>query len=70
MAADVLVENQGNTRLVSLPPTISAGCGLSLLVEDSSVEEILKILKKEKIPYSNVYEKIGMQEYKKYGGEN
>lgn len=65
MEAEILTEPLGKTRLVSLPPAIDAGCGLSLLVEEGDIEAIVRHLRKEGIAMEGVYEKLDVHDFRK-----
>lgn len=55
IAAENLCANIEGTRLIPLPPSISAGCGLSLKINDDSLSSVKTMLDSKGLIYSSIY---------------
>lgn len=74
--AELTFEEAGRkSRLIPLPPQLSAGCGLVLQFEWTEREETAEFMKETRIPYTEIYEvtltkqrKKKIQAWKEKGG--
>jgi hypothetical protein len=56
MAAEICCEEAGfSCRLIPLPSSLSAGCGLALLCPREEREKVASLLACEDIPFESVY---------------
>ena len=63
IAAERHCEAAFSCRLVPLPPSISAGCGLALKLEDAQLQPARQILSEQSIPYQAIYKRLDNQKY-------
>lgn len=60
MEAELTCEQEGlPLRLIPLPSTISAGCGLALLLSFDLQPQVTALLIKSSIPFEAIYRKEG-----------
>ncbi len=55
IAAERALLQTDGTRLIPVPPEISAGCGLALRTEETGIKTVAGILAAELIPYEGLY---------------
>lgn len=65
IAAENVCSNLKGSRLVPLPPKISAGCGLSLKVSEEMQGEARILLDTANIAYNGVYKSTNNGDYEK-----
>lgn len=65
IAAENICSEIKGTRLVPLPPKISAGCGLSLKAENADKDKVENLLNTSHINFNAIYEALDGGEYKK-----
>lgn len=64
--AELVFSESGRTsRLIPLPPQLSAGCGLVLQFDWKEREEIRLFLEQKEIRYSGVYEVVLTEKWQK-----
>ena len=63
IAAEKLCETIEGTRLIPLPPKISAGCGLSLKTDNIHKEAVKEKLNTAHISFNSIYERAENGEY-------
>lgn len=62
MEAELLAEDRGlAVRLIPLPTTLSAGCGLALLADLHLQADVCSLLAEKHIPFEGIFHQQGQQ---------